>query len=126
MEICGTKYDGTREFISKYKDDGIIWYFDNCDLTKEELIRSMWKLDELGYFENTRAVMFGRNGNDAKSYMGYTYETALADTIIAKKNIPIIYDADVSHKSPCMTIINGAIATIVSENGTGNISFELK
>ena len=30
--LSGTKYDGTLEFIERYKEDGIIWYFDNCDL----------------------------------------------------------------------------------------------
>lgn len=125
LELCGTKYDGTKDFIDRYKNDGIIWYFDNCDLSKEELIRAMWKLNEFGYFENTKAIVFGRNGNDKESYLGYTFETALKDSVIAKKDIPIIYDADVSHKGPCMTIINGAIATIESNNGKGKISFEL-
>lgn len=126
MELCGTKFDGVKDFIERYKNDGIIWYFDNCDLSKEDLIRAMWKLDVMGYFEHTKLVVFGRNGNDKESYIGYTYESALRDSVIAKKNIPIIYDADVSHKGPCLTIINGSIATVVSENGKGSISFELK
>ncbi|MBR2744395.1 MAG: LD-carboxypeptidase [Clostridia bacterium] len=126
LDLCGTKYDGTKDFINKYKDDGIIWYFDNCDKSIEDVIRAMWKFNELGYFEYTKAVIFGRNGNDRESYIGYTMETALKDTVIAKKDIPIIYDADVSHKGPCLTIINGAIATVYSENGSGSISFELK
>lgn len=126
LELCGTKYDGTKDFISRYKNDGIIWYFDNCELSKEDLIRAMWKLNEFGYFENTKAVIFGRNGNDKESYLGYTFETALKDSIIAKKDIPIIFDADISHKGPCMTIINGAIATVVSKDGKGSIKFELK
>ena len=32
-DIIGTKYDGTLDFIEKYKDDGIIWYFDNFALS---------------------------------------------------------------------------------------------
>ena len=44
-EIAGTKYDDTKQFIEKYKDDGIIWYFDNCELSMEELIRTLWKLN---------------------------------------------------------------------------------
>lgn len=125
LELSGTKFDGTKDFISRYKNDGIIWYFDNCELSKEELIRAMWKLNELGYFENTIAIVFGRNGNDKESYLGYTFETALKDSVISKKDIPIIYDADISHKGPCLTIINGAIATIESKEGKGKISFEL-
>ena len=126
LELCGTKYDGTKDFVARYKDDGIIWYFDNCELSKEDLIRAMWRLNEFGYFENTKAIIFGRNGNDKESYLGYTMETALKDSIVAKKDIPIVYDADVSHKGPCMTIINGSIATVESKDGKGSIRFELK
>ena len=124
-ELSGTKYDEVRSFIEKYKQDGIIWYFDNCDLSKEELIRTLWKFNELEYFKYTKGIVFGRCGND-NSYLNYTMEQTLQDSVISNLNVPIIYDADISHKGPSMTIINGAIATICSENGKGNIEIELK
>ena len=124
-ELAGTKYDGTSQFIEKYKEDGIIWYFDNCELSMEELIRTFWKLNELGYFKYTKGILFGRSGNN-NSYLGYTVEEALKDSVISKLGFPIVYDADVSHKGPCLTIINGAIATIECKDGKGKISFELE
>ena len=124
-ELAGTKYDGTKEFNERYKNDGIIWYFDNCEFSKEELIRSLWKLNELEYFKYTKGIIFGRNGVEI-SNIGYDMENAIKDSVIAKLNVPIIYDADISHKSPCLTIINGAIATIQCKNGKGKIKFELK
>ena len=124
-ELSGTKYDEVKAFIEKYKSDGIIWYFDNCDLSKEELIRTLWKFNELGYFIYTKGIIFGRCGND-NSLLGYTIEQALEDSVISKMDIPIIYDADISHKGPSMTIINGAIATIETKDEKGSIEFELK
>ena len=53
-------------------------------------------------------------------------EEALNDSVISNLNIPIIYDADISHKGPTMTIINGAIAEIEVNNGKGCIKLELK
>ena len=82
-------------------------------------------LNELGYFTNTNAVIFGRNGTD-NSYLDYTMEQTIKDSVLAKYNIPVIFDADISHKGPSMTIINGAIATVLVDNGKGQISFELK
>ena len=114
-----------KSFIEKYKEDGIIWYYDICDLSKEELIRTLWKFNELEYFKYSKGIVFGRCGND-NSYLGYTMEQALKDSVISKLNIPIIYDADISHKGPSMTIINGAIATVISKDGKGSIEFELK
>ena len=123
-ELAGTKYDGTKQFIEKYKDDGIIWYFDNCELSKEELIRTLWKFNEFEYFKYTKGIVFGRNGIET-SFLGYTMEECLKDSVINQLNVPIIYDTDISHKGPCLTIINGAIANIEACNGGGNISFEL-
>lgn len=124
-ELAGTKYDGINEFNKKYQEDGIIWYFDNCELSMEETIRTLWKLNELNYFKYTKGIIFGRFGVN-KTYLDYDVKSCIEDSVISKLNIPIIYDADISHKVPCLTIINGSIATIKVKDGKGTISFDLK
>ena len=42
-------FDKTKDFINMYKDDGIIWYFDNCEFSSEQLIRTLWKLKFITY-----------------------------------------------------------------------------
>lgn len=123
-ELSGTKYDGVKEFNNRYKEDGIIWYFDNCDISMEETIRILWKLNELDYFKYTKAIIFGRFGTNTTCY-DYDVKSCLEDSVISKLNIPIIYDADISHKHPTLTIINGSIATIKVKDGKANISFKL-
>lgn len=124
-ELMGTKYDGTSKFVEKYKDDGIIWYFDNCELSMEETIRVLWRMNEMNYFKYAKAIIFGRFGV-SNTYYDYDTKTCLKDSVLNDLNIPIIYDADISHKRPNLTIINGAIADIEVKNGKGKISFELK
>ena len=124
-ELAGTKYDAVNEFNKRYKSDGIIWYFDNCELSKEELIRTLWKFNTLGYFKYATGIVFGRNGEET-SYNYETMEETLKDSVLSTLNIPIIYDADISHKGPSMTIINGAIAKISCKDGKGSVKFELK
>lgn len=124
-ELAGTKYDGINEFNEKYKEDGIIWYFDNCEFSKESTIRTLWKMGELGYFKYAKAVIFGRFGVDV-TYYDYDVKTCLQDSVLSKLKIPVVYDADISHKAPCLTIINGSIATINVKDGKGTISFELR
>ena len=124
-ELAGTKFDGVKEFNERYKDDGIIWCFDNYELSKESLMRTLWKFNELGYFKYTKGIIFGRNGQEI-SYCYDTMEDTIKDSVLSKLNVPIIYDADISHKGPSMTIINGAIAIINCKDGKGNIKFELK
>lgn len=124
-ELAGTKYDGINSFNERYKEDGIIICLDNCELSKEELIRTLWKLNEFNYFKYAKAILFGRNGLEI-SCCNYNMEECLKDSVISKLGIPIIYDSDISHKGPSMSIINGAIATINVADGKANISFELK
>lgn len=122
--LIGTKFDNTRNFINKYKDDGIIWFFDNYGLTSEGIIRSMWQLKEAGYFRYTKGIIFGRSATEESCY-DIAFKDAV-ETSLKDINVPIIINADIGHKLPQMTIINGAIAKIKSEKGKGSIEFELK
>ncbi len=124
-ELAGTKYDGIKEFNEKYKEDGILWYFDNCELSMEELIRTLWKLNELNYFKYAKGVIFGRFGYP-HTFCSYDTKTCLEDSVLKDLNIPIIYDADISHKSPCLPIVNGSIAHVISEKGKATIEFKYK
>ena len=54
-----------------------------------------------------------------------SFKEALKE-VLGSLNIPIIYDFDLGHVSPRMTIINGAIANIHYKNHKATIEFELK
>lgn len=123
-DLFGTRFDKTKDFITKYKDDGIIWYFDNCEFSSEQLIRTFWKLKDNGYFNYTKGIIFGRSATK-KSYYDISFEEAIWSSL-KDLNIPIIIEADLGHVSPRMTIINGAIAYITVEKGKGTINFKLK
>jgi len=123
-ELFGTRFDNTKAFLEKYKDDGIIWYFDVCELSSESLIRTLWKLKDNGYFKYTKGIIFGRSFI-YNSYYDISYEETIYESL-KDLNIPIIINADIGHVSPRMTIINGAIATITSSKGKGKIKFTLK
>ncbi|MBQ6841339.1 MAG: LD-carboxypeptidase [Bacilli bacterium] len=124
-ELSGTKYDGINEFNDRYKNDGIIWYFDNCELSMEETIRVLWKFNELDYFKYAKAIIFGRFGSQ-NTYYDYDVKSCILDSVISKLDIPIIYDADFSHKAPCLPVINGSLATVEVSNFKGIIKYELK
>ncbi len=122
-ELFGTKYDKTKEFIEKYKNDGIIWYFDNCELSSEGLIRALWKFKDNGWFKYCKGILFGRSMTN-KSYYDISFKDALKHSL-NDLNIPIIIDIDFGHVSPRMTLINGAIANIKYKDNKGYFEFEL-
>lgn len=121
LDIVGTKYDYTRNFINKYKMESIIWYFDVSDLTNEDILRGLWQLKNAGWFQNTSGIMFGRLKNEV-NYTGISLHEAISRAI-KSKNIPILTDVDLGHTNPKITIINGAIANVEYSDGKGNINF---
>lgn len=124
VSLCGTKFDHVNEFVEKYKDDGIIWYFDNCELNSCGLYRALFQLKQANWFKYVKGFIIGRNGNDIEP-LGYTFKQALIDTL-QEFNVPVIYDADISHKGPCIPILNGSIAHVSYIDNKGIIKFELK
>jgi muramoyltetrapeptide carboxypeptidase LdcA involved in peptidoglycan recycling len=105
-DIIGTKYDNVKNFIEKYKSNGIVWYFDVAELTNEDILRTMWQLKSAGWFKDCRGILFGRIENE----ISYT-NISLADAInynFKDFNIPIIMNVDIGHTAPVFTIINGS------------------
>lgn len=122
LNLIGTRFDKTRDFIKRYHTDQIIWYLESFNLGSEALIRGLWQLKEAGWFEHSAGFIFGRPAmyhTDTDT----TYEEAV-HSVLGELNLPIILDADIGHKPPQFTMINGAIAHISSFNGKGSIKFE--
>ena len=124
VSLVGTKFDKVKEFIEKYKNDKIVWFFDNCELTSEGILRGLWQLKEAGWFSNISGFIFGRTMTRSSCY-GISFEEAVKE-VLQELNVPIILEADIGHLPPQFTIINGAIVHIVSKDGKGKIDFTLK
>ncbi len=121
-DIIGTKFDGTKKFIQKYKDDGFIWYFDNFALSAENLYRTLIQMKYAGWFEYTKAIIVGRTLIES-SETGMSYEEALQNIT---EDIPLIYQADIGHTSPSMTMINGAILHLSYHDHKASLKFECR
>lgn len=122
LNLIGTRYDKTAEFINKYKDDKIIWYLESYSLGSAALIRGLWQLREAGWFEHSAGFIFGRPAMYNEEY-SIDYKEAVL-SVLCDLDKPIILEADIGHKPPQISIINGAIAHISSYGGKGNIQFE--
>jgi muramoyltetrapeptide carboxypeptidase len=121
-DIIGTKFDGAKKFIQKYKDDGFIWYFDNFALSAENLYRTLIQMKYAGWFEYTKAIIVGRTLIES-SETGMSYDEALQNIT---EDIPLIYQADIGHTSPSMTMINGAILHLSYHDHKATLKFELR
>ncbi len=121
LNLVGTKYEDALGFCERYKDDGIIWYLESFALGSEALMMGLWQLKTIGWFEHAKGIVFGRP-MFYESFSETSYEEAVM-TRLGDLNIPIILDADIGHKGPQFSIINGAIATIRSVGGKGSLEY---
>lgn len=118
-DIIGTKYDKTNEFIDKYKDRGIIWYFDIFNMTSEGLYNTLVQFRNAGWFLNTKAILFGKVCIP-NSYVDMSYEELIEKAI---PDIKIIYKFDVGHVKPSFTMINGSYVRVVSNESEGYLEY---
>ncbi|MDY4788296.1 MAG: LD-carboxypeptidase [Bacilli bacterium] len=122
--FLGTKYDKVKEFNQRYKEDGIIWYLETCDLHSIATKRALFCLKEAGWFENVRGFIFGRP-NNTNTPFDVSYKEAVYKHL-ESYGVPIIFDVDIGHVHPSFTIINGCIATIYYKDNKGIVEQYLK
>ena len=84
--------------------------------------RTLLQMKYMGWFETTKAIVIGRTCFESNS-TGLSYEDAIKHAL---QDIPVIYDADVGHTVPRITMINGAILHLQYKNGKAALQFKLK
>lgn len=122
--LFSTKYDHIKEYIEKYKDDGILWFLECYEMTSPQVTRKLWQMKNAGYFKHAKGIIFGRPLYLREDY-GISFEKAVLDAT-KDLNIPIICGADIGHVPPQMAIVNGAILKITSKDGKGKVETYFK
>ncbi|MGN0505444.1 MAG: S66 peptidase family protein [Lachnospiraceae bacterium] len=116
IDLVGTPYENVKGYIEKYCKDGILWYLESFALSRERLPIALWHLREAGWFEHASGFIFGRPAffdNSTET----TYEEAVLEAL-GCLNVPIVTGADIGHKPPYMTVINGAYGVLDYEKTT--------
>ena len=121
--MVGTKFLKIDDFNKRYKDDGVIWYLEACDLNVLEQSRSLWLLKQNGWFKNVKAFLIGRP-RISETLMDIDCKEAVISQL-KEFNVPIIMDIDVGHVAPAMPILNGSMAKVSVKKGKGNVEFLL-
>ena len=119
--LVGTKYGDLPSFKARHKSDGVILYLENCALAPCAVARHLWQMRLASWFDGLTGLVFGRSsGPDANQPEHLSYVEAL-ESVLGDLDIPVVYDADIGHVPPQMTLINGSLAEVTCENGRGSI-----
>ncbi|MFV0343390.1 MAG: S66 peptidase family protein [Anaerocolumna sp.] len=123
ISLVGTRYDKTAQFVSQYEPEGIVWYIESYALNSGNLTIGLWQLKEAGWFKNAKGFVFGRSAFFEEE-MGITYDDAVL-SVLGELQVPIFMDADIGHKAPQFTVINGSLGTVICKDGRGSLKQEL-
>lgn len=124
LDMVGTRFDKTAEWCERYREDGILWYLESFALSAERLTVGLWHLKEAGWFRHARGFIFGRP-TFFTSENEVSYKEAV-EAVLGELEVPIVYEADVGHKAPRMTMINGALAELNVSDGKAELRMEFK
>ena len=122
--ICGTGFDNTKSFVDKYKNDGILWYFEVFSMTPENIAFTLWKLKEAGWFENAAGFIFGRECMVNTEYSQINHDDGVL-CALGDLGVPIVTGADIGHRPPHITMVNGAIGNVEVKGGSATVSLEM-
>lgn len=124
ISLVGTRFDKTNSFIERYKDNGFIWYLESFNLPAEALTLALWQLREAGWFRYSKGFVFGRPTFYDET-ISSTYEEVVM-SVLGQLDVPIILDADIGHKPPQFSMINGGLATLHSKGGKARLTYEFR
>ena len=123
--LCGTKYDHAAEFAETYKEDGLIWFLEACDLNVFGIRRAIWELQHAGWFEHVKGFLFGRPYSAMDPLMGLDHIHAVTD-LLSSLHVPILLDADLGHLPPMIPLISGSLATVSANPADGSMQISMK
>ena len=123
-KLVGTRYDRVVDFTEKYREDGILWYMEACELNVMDIRRSLWQLEHAGWFQHVRGFLFGRPLCHGEELFGLNQYRAVTD-ILGKYHVPILMDLDIGHIPPMMPIINGAYAEVETRGNDIFVTYNL-
>lgn len=108
-------------FLDRYADEGIVWYMETYDMTEDRIRAMLSGMEADGWFRGCTGFVFGR----PLFYKGSAEYAELVNRSLSHLGVPVITDADVGHKAPRMTFINGAVSEFSIEEGACTLTYDI-
>jgi muramoyltetrapeptide carboxypeptidase LdcA involved in peptidoglycan recycling len=107
--LPGSPYGDVADFAARHAREGLLVYVEVAEADAVTVARMLHHLRLAGWFDRANAVLVGRSaGPSAGDFSQHdALVHALGDLLV-----PVLYDVDLGHIPPQLTIVNGALATV--------------
>jgi len=108
-------------FVEEYSGEGLIWFMETYDMDRDRVGRMFRLMAEKGWFKGVAGFVFGR----PLFYRGGDYVEDVSG-MLSSYGVPLLFDADVGHRAPRMTLVNGAPAELRFSGGGCSLAMRLR
>ena len=107
--LAGTPFGDVRGWGRQYAEEGLIVYLEASEAPALDVCRALHGLRLAGWFEHANAILIGRT--DAPASGDFTQREAVLDAL-EDLDIPIVFDLEIGHVPPQMSLVNGALTQL--------------
>jgi muramoyltetrapeptide carboxypeptidase LdcA involved in peptidoglycan recycling len=116
--LAGTPYGDVRAWAEDL-DEPTIVYVEACEENAINICRYLHSLRLAGWFDRAAAVLVGRTS--APDHEDLTQREAVLDAL-GRLDVPIVWDLEIGHVPPHLPLINGALARVVVDGDTRELT----
>lgn len=117
--LLESDYLSLQTLKQRYPQDGVILYFENAELSPTTVVRVLLSMKMRKVFDHINGILIGRSAA-TDSDKRLTWLDAIKK-VLGDLYIPILYDLDIGHIAPNLTLINGAYGEVSWVEGGGLI-----
>jgi muramoyltetrapeptide carboxypeptidase LdcA involved in peptidoglycan recycling len=116
--LAGTPYGDVRAWAETF-DEPTIVYVEACEEHAVNICRYLHALRLAGWFDRAAAVLVGRT--NAPDHPEMTQRDAVLDAL-GRLDLPVVWDLEIGHVPPHLPLVNGAVARVVVDGDTREIT----
>lgn len=114
LHLFNTEYLDLAALSQDYPE-GVVLYLENAEMSPTDVARTLLSMKFKGVFKHINGLLLGRSAvPEPTDEEALTYYEAIQNGL-ANTGIPVIYDMDIGHLPPNLTLINGALTKVTLE-----------
>jgi muramoyltetrapeptide carboxypeptidase LdcA involved in peptidoglycan recycling len=125
--LAGTPYGDVRTWAETLDEPrgvgSTIVYLEACEEHAVSICRYLHALRLAGWFDRAAAVLVGRT--NAPDHPDLTQREAVVDAL-GRLDLPVVLDLEIGHVPPHLPLVNGALARVVVDGDTREITQTLR